>query len=119
MRLLANENLPGAAVEALRQRGYDVVWIRTDRPDASDREVLALAERESRLLLTFDKHFGELAFHAGLPAECGVTLSRIPLPTPHQAARAITAELESRTDWSGSVSVVEPNRVRMVALPRP
>jgi hypothetical protein len=27
MRLLANENLPRAAVEALRSLGHDVLWI--------------------------------------------------------------------------------------------
>jgi hypothetical protein len=30
MRFLANENFPGAAVEALRLAGHDVVWVRTE-----------------------------------------------------------------------------------------
>jgi predicted nuclease of predicted toxin-antitoxin system len=61
MRFLANENFPGAAIEALRAAGNDVAWIRVDAPGSSDPEVLARAAREERVLLTFDKDFGELA----------------------------------------------------------
>ena len=74
MRFLANENFPGDAVRALRARAHDVAWIRTDNPGSSDQEVLARAMREHRVLVTFDKDFGELAWKAGLPAECGIVL---------------------------------------------
>jgi len=40
MRILANENFPGAAVDALRARGPDVVWARTDSPGSPDSEVV-------------------------------------------------------------------------------
>jgi predicted nuclease of predicted toxin-antitoxin system len=58
MCLLANENVPGRAVEALRSRGHDVTWVRTDLPGVSDRQVVAHAMAEGRLLLTFAKDFG-------------------------------------------------------------
>jgi len=45
MRFLADENfLPGDAVLALQQQGYDVVWIRIDAPGSSDQQVLARAQ---------------------------------------------------------------------------
>jgi hypothetical protein len=72
MRFLANENFPLDAVEALRRQGHDVVWVRTDVPGSSDRAVLKRAKAEGRVLLTFDKDFAELAFHARLPASCPV-----------------------------------------------
>jgi predicted nuclease of predicted toxin-antitoxin system len=59
MRFLADENFPGAA--ALRAAGSDVVWVRIAAPGSSDSEILAWAAREERILLTFDKDFGELA----------------------------------------------------------
>src|SRR5438445_603289 len=68
MRILANENFPGEAIEALRSRGHDVAWVRTDAPGSSDEEVIARATREGRLLITFDKDFGALAFRSGLSA---------------------------------------------------
>jgi hypothetical protein len=36
MRFLANENFPGAAIEALRAAGNDVVWIRVNASGSSD-----------------------------------------------------------------------------------
>ncbi len=117
MRLLANENFPGDAVDALRQRGHDVAWTRTDAPGSSDPVVLARAMAEARVLITFDKDFGELAYHAGLPATCGVVLFRISPDSPSRVARAAVAVLESRHDWSGHFSVVEEHRVRMALLP--
>ena len=67
MRILANENFPLDAVTSLRADGHDVWWVRTEAPGISDVEVLDLARRDDRLIITFDKDFGELAFHAHLP----------------------------------------------------
>jgi len=78
-----------------------------DTPGIADPEVLAHAQAEDRLLLTFDKDFGELAFRAGLPASCGVVLFRISAPSVEHAVRVIAAALESRTDWVGHFAVVE------------
>jgi predicted nuclease of predicted toxin-antitoxin system len=77
MRLLANENFPGPAVAALRAVGHDVLWAWTDMAGCPDEQILQRAQADRRVLLTFDKDFGNLAFHANLPAECGVLLFRI------------------------------------------
>jgi predicted nuclease of predicted toxin-antitoxin system len=76
MRFLANENFPGAAVTALESAGHDVVWVRIAAPGTNDPQVLAWAAREGRILLTFDKDFGELARGSALPLTCGVVLLR-------------------------------------------
>ena len=52
MRFLADENFPLDAVEALRQKGQDVAWIRTESPGISDPEVLRRAQVEDCILLT-------------------------------------------------------------------
>ena len=78
MRLLANENFPGAAVTALEAAGHDVVWVRTAAPGTTDRDVLAWAAREERVLLTFDKDFGELARGSALPRTCGLSCCACP-----------------------------------------
>ena len=61
MRFLANENFPGAAVAALEAAGHDIIWVRVAAPGTTDPDVVAWAAREGRILLTFDKDFGELA----------------------------------------------------------
>jgi predicted nuclease of predicted toxin-antitoxin system len=118
MRILANENFPEDAVVALRNAGHDVVWIRSEAPGSSDREVLRRAQTEDRVLVTFDKDFGELAFRAGLPASSGVVLFRISAPSSSHIARVAVSVLAGRTDWPGHFSVVEDRRIRMTALPR-
>jgi hypothetical protein len=113
MRFLANENFPGAAVSALGAAGHDVVWLRTAAPGATDPDVLAWAAREERILLTFDKDFGELARVSALPPRCGVVLLRVPMPGPGDAGQRLADLITSRDDWAGSFSVIELGRVRM------
>lgn len=79
VRLLADESFPGDIVQALRQKGHDVFWVRMEAPGIPDPEVLSLAQEDSRILMTFDKDFGELAFRRRLPASCGIILFRVPL----------------------------------------
>jgi predicted nuclease of predicted toxin-antitoxin system len=116
MRFLANENIPGAAIEALRAVGNDVVWIRVDAPGSSDPQVLARAAREQRILLTFDKDFGELAKASPLAARCGVILLRIPMTRPDSVGRQLAELIMARRDWAGHFSVIEPGRIRMRQL---
>lgn len=117
MLILANENIPGAAVEALRQRGHDVAWAREDSPGESDLHLLDRAQGERRILLTFDKDFGELAFRLGQSAIEGVVLLRISTPSSARVAEVIVAALEGRVDWPGHFSVIEDDRIRMTPLP--
>lgn len=118
MRFLANENFPGDAVAALREAGYDVTWIRTVAPGIPDTEVLAIAQREERVLITFDKGFGELAFRSHLPASSGIILFRISAPSAGYVAESAVAALKIREDWTGHFSVIEDKRVRIKPLPK-
>ncbi len=117
MRFLADENFPGDAVAALRAAGHDVVWVRTEAAGSGDVAVLARAQQETRVLLTFDKDFGELAWRCRLPAASGVVLFRIPMPSPPTVGEALAAIVSSRQDWPGHFAVVEPGRIRMRPLP--
>ncbi len=116
MRFLANENFPGAAVTALIAAGHDVVWVRASAPGISDADVLAWAGREQRILLTFDKDFGELSGRSTLPTGCGVVLFRTPMPKPGEVGQRLANLIAVRDDWAGHFSVIEPGRLRMRAL---
>jgi predicted nuclease of predicted toxin-antitoxin system len=74
MHILANENLPLDAVVLLRSDGHDVWWVRSEAPGMTDREVLHRATLDDRLIVTFDKDFGELAFNARLSVTTGIVL---------------------------------------------
>jgi len=116
MRFLANENIPLDAVSALREKGNDVLWVRTDAPGMCDEDILSRAVTEERILITFDKDFGELAFRSRLPAKCGIILFRIFAQSSVSVAKIITTVIESRNDWAGNFSVVEEERIRMRPL---
>ncbi len=117
MRILANENVAGDVVDLLRGRGHDVVWIRVEAPGSSDETILSLAVGEQRLLVTFDKDFGELVFKGGCKASCGVVLFRIEAFSSAALASKVADALESRTDWAGHFSVVDEQQIRIVPLP--
>ena len=117
MRLCANENLPEDCVIKLRADGHDVLWIREVAPGIADTAVLARAHDENRLLITFDKDFGELVFKAGAKVSQGIILVRIPQPSASAVAAKVSAVLSSRSDWAGHFSVVEEFAVRMRLLP--
>jgi predicted nuclease of predicted toxin-antitoxin system len=76
MRWLLDECVDAELVEGLRRSGHDVVYVAEIAPRASDTEVMELAEREGRLLLTEDKDFGELVFRQRRPVP-GLVLLRI------------------------------------------
>jgi predicted nuclease of predicted toxin-antitoxin system len=118
MRILANENVAGETVAALRQLGHDVAWIAADAAGASDRQVLQRAADEDRIIVTFDKDFGELAFRERLPVSTGVILLRVQAKDPTTLTQIVAAALESRDDWTGHFSVVENQRLRMTPLPK-
>lgn len=49
------------AREVLSAAGHDVTWVGDWASDPGDEEILAQANGESRVLITLDKDFGELA----------------------------------------------------------
>jgi predicted nuclease of predicted toxin-antitoxin system len=116
MRFLADENFPRPALEAVRKAGWDVVSIAEQCPGVPDEDVAALCAAQERILLTFDKDFGELVFRRGLPAGSGVVLFRVTPDSPEDAAALALALVQSQSDLAGSFCVVTRNRIRIRAL---
>lgn len=116
MRFLADENFPAVTIRALAALGHDIVSVMATASGSIDLDVLVMAEREQRVLLTFDKDFGDLARRFDLSVDCGVILFRIPMPLPGDAGDAIAALVAERDDWTGHFSVIEPGRLRMRKL---
>ena len=71
MRLLLDTCVWGVVNQDLVGVGYDVLWARDWYEDPGDEEILSRASRESRILVTRDIYFDELAIvygqrHAGI-----------------------------------------------------
>src|SRR5436305_13350448 len=102
MRFLANENIAPSVIRGLRELRHDVLSATELMRGSSDVIVLARAVAENRVLLTFDKDFGELAYRSRLPAACGVVLFRVTARGREQDTQRVLQTLQSRDDWTGA-----------------
>ena len=118
MRIVANENVSSTVIRELRQRGHDVLSVKESMRGSSDEHVLAMAQRERRLILTHDKDFGELAIRLGLPADGGVILLRLTGADRERDNRRAVEAIQGRTDWPGHFAAVTDDQVRMRPLPK-
>lgn len=118
MRLVLDENMPGTLAEILRKSGHDVLAVKESMRGADDAAILVRAQKETRVLLTQDKDFGQLAFRHGLPAGCGIILFRLTGGDPDAEVRRMHDVLKSRRDWTGRFAVVMDDRIRMRPLPQ-
>lgn len=64
MNLVADESLDREIVERLRRDGHAVKYVAEMDAGISDDAVIGLANRDSAILVTADKDFGELVFRA-------------------------------------------------------
>ena len=117
MRFLADENIPTATVRALRSAGHDVFSATEGAPGASDARHFARAVREDRVVLTFDRDFGEMAARATPERIPGVILLRfVPVNADEVTALVLTVLARSEIVWSGHLSVVDRDHVRQRKL---
>ena len=86
MKLLANENFPKASVLLLRSLGYDVASIGEDNPSISDQSVMQIASAEERIILTFDRDYGELIYKHNYKPQQGVIYLRLDKYSPEEPA---------------------------------
>jgi len=117
--LLCNENVPRLLIQSLRDRGHDVRWVLEENRGMADPAVLEEALSQRRVLLTFDKDFGELVFQRGKGATCGIILVRV-FGTKSQAelVQIVLPVLEAHeSSWPDHFSVIQRRRVSVKPLP--
>ena len=112
MRWLVDECVDAALVALLRESGHDAVYVSDVAPRATDVEVMIRADRDSRLLLTEDKDFGDLVFRQARPVP-GIVLLRIDLARrAHKGARLLAAIDRFGDNLLGRYTVIEDARFR-------
>jgi predicted nuclease of predicted toxin-antitoxin system len=118
MRFLADESCDFTVVRALRSSGHDVLLVSETAPRAEDSEVISLAVRENRILLTEDKDFGQLV-HAHGQETIGVIFLRFPSDTRKQIAKDVVKMVKNEGEkLVGCFVVVQPGRIRIGRNPR-
>jgi predicted nuclease of predicted toxin-antitoxin system len=87
-------------------------------PGATDEQVMARAANESRILVTFDKDFGELVYRRGLPPPAGIVLLRFDPQSPESTADRLSALIATGHELAGRFTVLTRRAVRSLPLPR-
>ena len=112
MKVLLDTCVWGGARAVVVAAGHDVIWTGDLDQDPGDTEILSMAHREGRVLVTLDTDFGQLAVlkgqpHAGIVRLVGIR-AREQGTVVVEVLGAHGAELEQ-----GAMIVVEPDRVRI------
>jgi predicted nuclease of predicted toxin-antitoxin system len=113
-RFLTDENVSPKVVSFLRSRGFDVSDIKeTGLYGLSDREILARAHAEERIVVTHDSDFGMLAINQGVPFTAIIYI-RLRNFTPDAVIGVVDRLLETGFEvTNGMLLVLEEDRVRI------
>ena len=113
MKLLANENFPLKSADVLRAAGFDTKIVGVEFAGITDREVMEIAVREGRTIVTFDRHYGELIFRQGYRPPGGVVFLRWRQFGPEEPGRYLVELLKSEEiDFSNALTVIDKDTIR-------
>ena len=94
MRFLVDECAGTSVARWLREEGHDVASVCEEMRGAPDDDVLALATRQERIVVTTDKDFGEKVFRERKPHR-GVILLRLDDERPPAKIAALRRVISS------------------------
>lgn len=102
----------GKALVAVEAAGHDAVWAGAWDRDPGDEEILRTAHRESRIVVTLDRDFGQLAIELGRPHSGIIRLAGLSARDQGTATVEVLARYGDEL-VTGAIVTVEPGRVRV------
>lgn len=120
IKFLLDENVPVAIGDFLRNMSFDVIHAKDiGMVGSSDDQIMEVARREERTLITFDKHFADVVLYPP-NSHWGVIRIRIHPPVLDDVTEALAHFLKQfdMTTIRGTLIVLENDgfRIRRVAL---
>ena len=113
LKIIMDVGVGKLSEEWLSQQGHDVLATRHVNPRMGDDEILEIAVREGRLVITMDKDFGELVYKHKA-AHAGVLLLRLDDATGAEKVQGISQIFSQHGDkLFGSFSVYKSGRLRI------
>jgi len=117
MTFKADESVDRDIVQRLRREGHQVWYVAEMDLGISDNEVLELANRETALLLTADKDFGEMVFRQRRFSG-GIVLMRLAgLSAQRKEDIVASAVSQHASELPQSFTVITPGLCRLRPLP--
>lgn len=113
MKLLANENFPLKSARLLKATVFDIKIVGADCAGITDQEILEIAIREERTIVTFDRHYGELIFRHGHRPPSGVIYLRWRQFGPEDPGRYLAQLFVNKgIDFSRALTVIDEDTIR-------
>jgi len=113
LRFLADESCDFGVVRSLRGAGYDVIAVAEYMQRSVDRDLIAQAAEEQRILLTEDKDFGWLVY-VSQTESAGVILIRFPGNTRAALGQTVLRLVQTQAEKvPGAFVVVGPGQIRI------
>jgi predicted nuclease of predicted toxin-antitoxin system len=116
LKYLADENIPASCIRKMQQLGIDLVSSLDLVPAGTiDEKILKVAYSENRILITFDKDFGEQVFRFDR-ASVGVILLRFSPRSVEEITKSIDNLLGLDIGLKNRFTVVEKKRIRTIPI---
>ena len=112
MKVLLDSCVSGLALDVVRSAGYDTIWVGNWPKDPGDEEILRTATAESRVVVTIDKDFGELAIFRGILHVGLIRLVGFRAAAQGQAIVQLMSAYQTELH-AGAILTAEPWRVRV------
>ena len=114
-KFLTDENIASSLIKEIRRKGYDVKDIKEEKLfGASDDEILKMANKENRIILTHDKDFANL-LNFPLTSHKGVILLRFFDQSPNNTVNHFIPLLDSKikNKFKNKLVIVSENSVKI------
>jgi len=114
LRFLADENIFPSTLQIIRSKGYDVLGIKEiNFSGITDAEVIQLAQKEDRVLLTLDRHFTNIFLFP--PSQTpGIVVVRVKPAVPAKVDAIVAQFLEhlKPEEVRGALSIISERGTR-------
>lgn len=115
-QFIADENVPKESV-ALLKKDIDIISVTDFASGLADEEVLDLANKNGRIVITFDKDFGQLIFKEKRKTK-GLILLRFNPKSPQQIAKRIQQVLATHVKMENCVITVKKDSIKIMPANR-
>ena len=112
MKFLVDENVHLAIYQFLKDQGYDTTSVAENYSSFEDLEILSIANKEKRVIITNDKDFGFLIYQQKLPHK-GIILFRLKSELSELKIERLKVLFLKKLEFSDSFIVITENRIRI------
>lgn len=113
MKIIADESVDYAIIQALRVKGFDIYSITEESPGIDDLKVLALSLHFKSILMTEDKDFGELTYRLN-ERHYGIILIRLSKVPRNERIKLVTDLLADYAEkLIGKFTVISEQGIRI------